>query len=239
MYKTKITYLLIRSGLYSTGQTATRKYDGWVGTIRHDTGHVLSTRLRSCTRVHPSYKNRWNYNTALCRTYKSQPRLLGGGQDVTNVPPAITLICTPTVHLPFCTSQSGPLKILTIQHQHIPSYWLPPKRLPYQTSQHILETSISEYEQENLVFYCRQSPNKIIARSIQSMTTKITSRDLRDLLSHGTPTIDDTMALFLEILAHQHNIPYFVPTIYPSTTFRTLASCQKLLRLTSQASFPV
>ncbi len=113
------------------------------------------------------------------------------------------------------TPQPGPLEITPLLHRHASYSWNPPKRLPYQTSQHALENTISEHEKETLVLYCCQPVNTIIACSTLSPATHITSCDLQDLLSHGKPTVDDIMALFLETLAYQHDIPFLCPQFIP------------------------
>jgi hypothetical protein len=121
----------------------------------------------------------------------------------------------PLIEIAAYTPQPGPLKITPLLHRHASYSWIPPRRLPYQTSQHALENTISEHEKETLVQYCCQPANKKMTCSTVSPAIHITSHDLRDLLSHGKPTVDDMMALFLETLAYQHDIPFLCPQFIP------------------------
>jgi hypothetical protein len=111
-------------------------------------------------------------------------------------------------------TSGGPIQLCPLPPIHRTT-WFPPSRLPRRSSTHPLEISITCDEANNIVTYSRMPPTRIIARSQRRPSTKISVSDFRDQISHGAPTIDDIMAIFLETFGDRHDIPFLCPQVIP------------------------
>ncbi len=110
--------------------------------------------------------------------------------------------------LPTHSSIRGPLRIDNLPPHPIKHSWQPSVQLYYKRSNHPLDIGLSTHHTSIITQYCQLPSEMILASSIVKPTVVLTSHDLRNLLTHGQPTNDNTIYLFLEIFCSFFNYTF-------------------------------
>jgi hypothetical protein len=102
-------------------------------------------------------------------------------------------------------TQKGPVSIA--QASTSANQWCPPF-LPVLRHNHPIENLISDSSREKINLCCQQPLDKSLVHITGSRLTSVTTRLLRELISHGQMVQDNVLNVFLEILTTEYQINY-------------------------------
>jgi hypothetical protein len=93
--------------------------------------------------------------------------------------------------------------------------WRPSTLLSVRRSQHPLDVACSQQELREIMRYSNRDETVTFVRHQVKEDVHVTTKDLRDLLSHFSPIADETITLYLELLSTQYNFAYLATTSIP------------------------
>jgi hypothetical protein len=105
--------------------------------------------------------------------------------------------------------------------------WRPSTLLPLRRSSHPLDTACTAQELASLMRYCSREATATFVRHHIKEDVHVTTTDLRDLLSYMRPIADETITLYLELLATQYNITYLATNTIPKLRSEGWAAVQR------------
>jgi hypothetical protein len=105
--------------------------------------------------------------------------------------------------------------------------WRPSALLSLRRSSHPLDTACTAQELATLMRYCSREATTTFVRHHIKEDVHVTTTDLRDLLSHTRPIADETITLYLELLATQYNITYLATNTLPKLWSEGWATVQR------------
>jgi len=102
-------------------------------------------------------------------------------------------------------TQKGPVSI--VQASTSANQWCPPF-LPVLRHNHPIENLISDSSREKIILCCQQPLDKSLVHITGSRLTSVTTRLLRELISHGQMVQHNVLNVFLEIFTTKYQINY-------------------------------
>ncbi len=111
---------------------------------------------------------------------------------------------------PNSTTSRGTIIVCNLLPQKCSSYWQPFNKLPCKRPYHSLDIGVSPNYISWITQYCQFPINAVLAFSTERPDVVLTTQDLHNLISHGQPTNDSIIYLFLEIFCSFFN--YTFPT---------------------------
>ncbi len=187
----------------------------------------------------------------------ASPNQIGGGKDKHQGHPKITdLTDLPArrisrfdnVIYPQQVEEQGILLLaagLTIKQQ-----WAPSSILPIGRSNDPLDLSLTDAHFEKLKMATQQEPNDVLLYLADIRAQNVTTRCLRELLSHGAMTGDSVLNTFLAILCEAHHLSFlstfFITLLRRDRTwsslsewFATEVTSEKYFRPRSNSNIPI
>jgi hypothetical protein len=154
-------------------------------------------------------------------TYSRQ-RIGGGMKNLDNTDDdAVTIsstesltTSTETQWIPFPNNRNIQKQTLMLQTLDN-SAWSPQHSLQFQTQQHPLLQTIQYDEIAHLRTVCQQAQNMSIIRCAHDNSLFITRNDIQSLLTHGRPTNDHVMLLYIKIVSDTYKIPFLYTDFIP------------------------
>jgi hypothetical protein len=80
---------------------------------------------------------------------------------------------------------------------------------------HPFHQLILRYPTVSITKYCQLPSSTTIARGASALEIHITTKDLRDIISHGSPIYQESLVLSLETICDKYNAGYLDPSFYP------------------------
>jgi hypothetical protein len=96
--------------------------------------------------------------------------------------------------------------------------WNPPIQLPYKNLPHPLADTIDDKLLQQLQQACQHTNDIALLRSNRSPSIAISSDDLRDLISHGSPINDQVITLYLELISTTYDMPHLSTFFFDKLT---------------------
>jgi len=93
--------------------------------------------------------------------------------------------------------------------------WRPAACLSVKRSQHPLDRACSLQELCELMRYSNRNESLTFVCHQDKEEVHVTTKDLRDLLSHSRPIADETITLYLELLSAQYDFAYLATSTIP------------------------
>jgi hypothetical protein len=159
---------------------------------------------------------------------QQRPRQLqyGGGMSTSADPRCLELdtghhIGTPRSHemhhgtyleLPYILR--GPISVIEYSNPSLVT-WQPSTNLAVIRTMHPLDTPWQDTDLQLIKDTCQLPQHSVIAYRKIKPATYITVTDLRNLIEHNSLTIDDTVALFLELYCCSYNTCFLCPQFLP------------------------
>jgi hypothetical protein len=107
--------------------------------------------------------------------------------------------------------------ILCLATQVPPQVWRPPSLPQADLNQpiHPFHQLILRYPTASITKYCQLPSSTTIARAASALEMHITTKDLRDIISHGSPIYHESLVLSLETICDKYNTSYLDSSFYP------------------------
>jgi hypothetical protein len=105
--------------------------------------------------------------------------------------------------------------------------WRPLASLPYSRSDHPLDKACSHQVLVDLMSYCSSPPTVVFVQHARLTEAHVTTQDLRDLLSHSKPIVDEIITLYLELIPTQFDLTYLSTNTFPNLKSQGWRAMQK------------
>jgi hypothetical protein len=112
------------------------------------------------------------------------------------------------------SSIKGSIRVTNLPIHQEKIIWQPPIKLPYKRSNQPLDVGLSNHYSSIIKQYCQFPVDMILAHSVERSTVTLTTQDLHNLLTHGQPTNDNTLYLFLEFFCSFFNYTFLTEKLF-------------------------
>lgn len=121
---------------------------------------------------------------------------------------------TQILSFPNHSTLKGPIRVANLPVHPYRFQWQPPATLYYRRSLHPLDVGLSHHHASLIRQYSQFPPDAVLAYSEIRSTVTLTTQELQNLLTHGEPTSDNVLYLFLEIFCSFFNYTFMTEKFF-------------------------